>query len=124
MAHRQLDIWSRIGALATRALEAHYLAACGEPSRGARAWRDGSHLLLVLRPGPGEAAGLDCATLPARVTESVRIRTGCELRDGRWRSDPELGIEIFVFRLPAPAPVDAVPSRGGPAAARRSIVPS
>ncbi len=114
MAQRQSDGSSRIALLATRALEAYYLAACGEPPRGARAWRDGSHLLLVLRPGPGGTA-LDCETLPARITESVRVCSGRELRDGRWSSEPELGIEMFVFDLPAPARAEGAPSRRVPA---------
>ena len=109
---------------ATRALEAHYLAACGEQPRGTRAWRDGSNLLLVLRPAGGHAAGLDCSTLPARIAESVRTRTGCELRDGRWRSEPELGIELFVFGLPGPQPLDGAPSRGASSAARWSPAPA
>ena len=110
--------------VATRALEAHYLSAFGEPPRGARAWRDGSNLLLVLRPGADQEAGLDCSALPARIAESVRMRTGCELHGGRWRSEPELGIEMFVFSLPAPETVEAVLSLGAPAAAGWSPVPS
>ena len=110
MARRQTDSSARIAALATRALEAHYLAECGEPPRGAVAFRDGSNLLLVLRPGPGGADGLECETLPARVAESVRLRSGRALRDGRWRSEPGAGIEMFVFALPAPARADPVPA--------------
>jgi len=114
MAQRHTDGSSRIAVLATRALEAQYLAACGEPPRGARAFRDGSNLLLVLRPSPGAADGLECETLPARIAESVRQRTGRTLRDGRWRSEPELGIEIFVFGLPLPGRGGAVPLRRSP----------
>ena len=113
MAQRQTDGSPHIAALATRALEAQYLAACGEPPRGARAFRDGSHLLLVLRPGPSGADGLDCEALPSRIAESVRLRTGRELRDGRWRSEPRLGIEMFVFGLP-------LRGRAGPVALHRS----
>jgi hypothetical protein len=123
MARRQSDDPSSIAGLATRALEACYLAACGEPPRGARAWRDGSNLLLVLRPGPGGAAALDCETLPARIAESVRVCSGRDLRDGRWRSEPELGIEMFVFGLPAPARDDGAPFRRVPAWQRWSPVP-
>ncbi len=111
MAQRHTDGSSRIAVLATRALEAHYLAAFGEPAHGARAWRDGSNLLLVLRPARGQAAGLDCATLPARIAESVRQRTGRTLRDGRWRSEPGLGLEMFVFGLPLPERAEAPPLR-------------
>ena len=107
--------------VATRALEAHYLSAFGEPPRGARAWRDGSNLLLVLRPGADQEAGLDCSALPARIAESVRMRTGCELHGGRWRSEPELGIEMFVFSLPDPKQADAVTS---PVNHRRSVASS
>ena len=118
MAQGETDGSSRIAVLATRALEGHYLAACGEPPRGARAFRDGSNLLLVLRPGPDGAGGLECETLPARIAESVLLRTGRELRDGRWRSEPELGIEMFVFGLPVPARAEAVPSRPSPRSQR------
>ena len=110
--------------LATRALEAHYLAECGEPPRGARALRDGSNLLLVLRPGPGGADGLECETVPAHIAEAVRLRCGGELRGGRWRSEPDLGIEMFVFALPVPGCADAAPVRRSPRSQRRSGVPS
>jgi hypothetical protein len=103
MAHRPADSASRIAVLAVRALEALYVAVCGEPPAGARAWRDGSTLLLVLKPAQAGAAGLDCETVPVLIAEAVRSRTGAALQDGRWRSEPSLGIEMFVFRLPSPA---------------------
>ena len=108
MAPRAQESSARLAALAARALEALYAAVCGEPPIGARAWRDGSTLLLVLAPGENGACGLECEALPALIADAVRTRTGAQLRDGRWRSEPELGIEMFVFRLPAP--VDPPPA--------------
>ena len=126
MARGQADGSWRIAALAARTLEALYVAACGEPPRGARAWRDGSTLLLVLRPGEHGAAVLECERLPALIAQAVRARSGAELRDGRWRSEPELGIEIFVFGLPACGRVrgDAAAPRRAPTWRRWSPVPS
>ena len=124
MAQRHAESASRIAALAVRVLEALYLVVCGEPPAGARAWRDGSMLLLVLRPGEHGAEGLECEAVPALIAEAVRTRTGAQLRDGRWRREPGLGIEMFVFRLPAPAgSLDAV-ARRVPAWQRWSPVPS
>jgi hypothetical protein len=119
MAQGHTDGSSRIAVLATRALESQYLAACGEPPRGARAFCDGPNLLLVLRPGDGGVDRLECETLPRRITESVRQRTGRTLRDGRWRSEPELGIEMFVFGLPLPERAEAATLRRSPTSKRR-----
>jgi hypothetical protein len=100
MARVRPDAFSRAGAAAVQALEALCGAVCGEPPAAVRAWRDGDALLLVLQPGERGLGGLDCGDLPGLVAQAVRARTGCELLDGRHHSDPDMGAELLVFRLP------------------------
>lgn len=116
MAPEPPDSPAVVGALAAHTLEDLYASVCGEPPLGAHAWRDGATLLLVLAPGEGAAPLPDYAALPAQIAAAVRARTGCELRGGRWSSDRELGLEMFVFRLPSASGARA---RGGEAADRR-----
>lgn len=124
MAQRHAESASRIAALAVRSLEALHLAVCGVAPAGVRAWRDGSTLLLVLRPQEGGSVGLDYEALPVLIAEAVRARTGAALHDGRWRSEPGLGIEVFVFGLPEPSPAAGAPAHRAPAWQRWSPVPA
>ena len=103
----------RVGALAARVLEDLYGLIFGERPVGVRAWCDGAALLLVVRlAGPDDADQAEVATMlpsegiPELVATAVRAQTGWDLSVGSWSVEADLGLVMFVFRLP-----DAPPER-------------
>jgi len=100
-----------VGAFAAGVLEDLYAAVYGERPVGVRTWYDRDSLLMLLRlPGPApfggrrELAGtLPYEAIPELVAAAVRVQTGCELAVGSWSVEADLGLVMFVFRLPAKA---------------------
>ena len=75
-----------------------------------RTWCDGGALLMLLRlagPAPFDGCArepdgtLPYAAIPELVATAVRVQTGCELAVGSWSVEAELGLVMFVFRLPS-----------------------
>ena len=88
-------------------LEDLYGLVYGERPVGVRAWCDGSALLMVVRlAGPLEseqaelAAMVPCEGIPELVVAAVRAQTGWALAVGSWSVEADLGLVMFVFRLP------------------------
>jgi hypothetical protein len=108
----ELSDGERVGAFASRVLEDLYVLVYGEPPVGVRSWCEGGALLVLLRlAGPAPFGGyqpdqpeqpgmLPYAAIPELVAEAVRAQTGCELGVGGWSVEAELGLVMFVFRLP------------------------
>jgi hypothetical protein len=102
----------RVGAFAARVLEDLYAVVYGERPVGVRSWSEGGALLTLLRlAGPAPFGGyqpdqpeqpgmLPYAAIPELVAAAVRAQTGCELEVGGWSVEAELGLVMFVFRLP------------------------
>jgi hypothetical protein len=98
-----------VGAFAACVLEDLYAVIYGERPVGVRTWCDGGALLMLLRLAgptpfdgePREQGGrLPCEAIPELVAAAVRVQTGCELVVGSWSVEAELGLVMFVFRLP------------------------
>jgi hypothetical protein len=92
-------------------LEDLYAVVYGERPVGVNIWCDSSALLMVLRlagpadieePPPVEV--LPCDAIPELVTTAVRAQTGWELVVGSSSVQAELGLAMFVFRLPSVGP--------------------
>jgi hypothetical protein len=107
--HSELSNGDRVGAFAACVLEDLYAVIYGERPVGVRAWCDGGALLMLLRlagptPFDGEqrepAGGLPYEAIPLLIAAAVRAQTGCELAVGSWSVEAELGLVMFVFRLP------------------------
>jgi hypothetical protein len=99
----------RVGAFAACVLEDLYAVIYGERPVGVRTWCDGGALLMLLRlagptPFDGEqheqGGGLPYEAIPELIAAAVRVQTGCELAVGSWSVETELGLVMFVFRLP------------------------
>jgi hypothetical protein len=99
----------RVGAFAACVLEDLYAVIYGERPVGVRSWCDGGALLMLLRlagptPFDGEQreprARLPYEAIPELIAAAVRVQTGCELALGSWSVEAELGLVMFVFRLP------------------------
>jgi hypothetical protein len=126
----------RIGRFAAGVLEDLYAVVYGERPVGVNLWCDSSALLMVLRlAGPADieepplVGALPCDAIPELVTTAVRAQTGWELVVGSSSMEAELGLAMFVFRLPAVGPPPTRPIRrgaraldGGEPAPRRSAV--
>jgi len=105
----------RIGAFAAGVLEQLYTVIYGEPPVGVRSWCEGGALMLLLRlAGPAPFGGfqpdqpehpgmLPYGAIPELVAEAVRVRAGCDLGIGSWSVEADLGLAMFVFRLPSEA---------------------
>jgi len=110
-----------VGAFATQVLEDLYGLVYGERPAGVRAWCDGSALLMVvhlagpLEPEQSEIGTLvPCEGIPELVVAAVRAQTGWELAIGSGSVEPELGLVMFVFRLPDDPPQrPRIPEPGG-----------
>ena len=98
-----------VGAFAAGVLEDLYAAVYGERPVGVRTWCDGDALLMLLRlAGPAPFSGarseqgstLPYGAIPELVATAVVVQTGCELAVGSWSIEPDLGLVMFVFRLP------------------------
>jgi hypothetical protein len=98
-----------VGAFAAGVLEDLYAAVYGERPVGVRTWCDRGSLLMLLRlAGPAPFAGvprerggtLPYEAIPELVATAVRVQTGCELAVGSWCVEADLGLVMFVFRLP------------------------
>jgi hypothetical protein len=105
-ARRGLEV-ERVGAVAAQVLEDLYGLVYGERPVGVRVWCDGSALLMVVRlagPADGSEAELvptlSCEGIPELVATAVRARTDWELAVGSSSVEAELGLVMFVFRLP------------------------
>jgi hypothetical protein len=106
----------RIGAFAAGVLEQLYTVIYGEPPVGVRSWCEGGALMLLLRlAGPAPFGGfqpdqpehpgmLPYGAIPELVAEAVRVQAECELGIGSWSVEADLGLAMFVFRLPFEAP--------------------
>jgi hypothetical protein len=99
-----------VGAFAAGVLEDLYAAVYGERPVGVRSWCDRDSLLMLLRlAGPAPFGGvprehggtLPYEAIPELVATAVRVQTGCELAVGSWSVEADLGLVMFVFRLPA-----------------------
>jgi hypothetical protein len=109
-ARRGLEV-ERVGAVAAQVLEDLYGLVYGERPVGVRVWCDGSALLMVVRL-PGAADGneaelgsvLPCEGIPELVATAVRARTDWELAVGSSSVEVDLGLAMFVFRLPEDPP--------------------
>jgi hypothetical protein len=125
-----------VGAFAAQVLEDLYGLVYGERPVGVRAWCDGSALLMVVRlagPLDSEQAEvgtmLPCEGIPELVAAAVRAQTGWELAIGSWSVEADLGLVMFVFRLPdsppegtwAPDPGSAVLTTSAELEARRAV---
>jgi hypothetical protein len=105
-ARRGLEV-ERVGAVAAQVLEDLYGLVYGERPVGVRVWCDGSALLMVVRLA-GAANGneaelgpiLPCEGIPELVATAVRARTDWELAVGSSSVEADLGLVMFVFRLP------------------------
>ena len=102
-----------VGAFAAGVLEDLYAAVYGERPVGVRSWCDRDSLLMLLRlAGPAPFGGvprehggtLPYEAIPELVATAVRVQTGCELAVGSWSVEADLGLVMFVFRLPAEPP--------------------
>ena len=110
-----------VGSFAAQVLEDLYGLVYGERPVGVRAWCDGSALLMVVRlAGPLESeqaeygAMAPCEGIPELVVAAVRAQTGWEMAVGSWSVEADLGLVMFVFRLPDDPPRRArVPEPGG-----------
>jgi hypothetical protein len=119
----------RVGAFAAQVLEDLYGLVYGEPPVGVRAWCDGSALLMVVRlAGPSDGSPADlgammpCEGIPELVTAAVRAQTGWELAVGSWSVETDLGLVMFVFRLPDDPPQrPRMPEAGAPHATRGEL---
>jgi len=98
-----------VGAFAAGVLEDLYTAVYGERPVGVRTWCDRGSLLMLLRlagPAPFDAlprergGTLPYEAIPELVATAVRVQTGCELAVGSWSVEADLGLVMFVFRLP------------------------
>ncbi len=103
-----------VGAFAAGVLEDLYAAVYGERPVGVRTWCDRDSLLMLLRlAGPAPFGGvarehgatLPYEAIPELVATAVRVQTGCELAVGSWSVEADLGLVMFVFRLPAAPPL-------------------
>jgi len=108
---RRASDTERVGSFAAQVLEDLYGLVYGERPVGVRAWCDGSALLMVVRlAGPSDGAPaelgamLPCEGIPELVAAAVRAQTGWELALGSWSVEADLGLVMFVFRLPDQAP--------------------
>lgn len=102
-----------VGALAAGVLEQLYTVVYGEAPVGVRSWCEGGALMLLLRlAGPAPFGGflpdqpelpgmLPYAAIPELVAEAVRVQAGCDLGIGSWSVEADLGLAMFVFRLPS-----------------------
>jgi hypothetical protein len=100
-----------VGAFAAGVLEDLYAAVYGERPVGVRSWCDRDSLLMLLLrlAGPAPFGGvprehggtLPYEAIPELVATAVRVQTGCELAVGSWSVEADLGLVMFVFRLPA-----------------------
>jgi hypothetical protein len=115
----------RVGTFAAGVLESLYVVVYGEPPVGVRAWTEGGALMLLLRlAGPAPFGGyqpdqpdlpgmLPYGAIPELVAAAVRVQTGCELGLGNFSVEAELGLAMFVFRLPFEPPAAwQLPERG------------
>ena len=115
----------RVGTFAAGVLESLYKVVYGEPPVGVRAWTEGGALMLLLRlAGPAPFGGfqpdqpelpgmLPYAAIPELVAAAVSVQTGCELGIGSFSVEAELGLVMFVFRLPFETPAHwHLPERG------------
>jgi hypothetical protein len=105
----ELSNGERVGAFAACVLEDLYAVIYGERPVGVRTWCDGGALLMLLRlagptPFDGEpceqAGRLPYEAIPALIAAAVQVQTGCDLAVGSWSVEAELGLVMFVFRLP------------------------
>jgi len=117
-----MDSWAtdreraeRIGAFAGGVIERLYTVVYGEPPVGVRTWCDGGALLMLLRlrgrapfgsEQPEQPGALPYDAIPELVVAAVREQADCELTFGDWSVEPELGLVLFVFRLPLEPPDD------------------
>jgi hypothetical protein len=102
----------RVGTFAAGVLEQLYTVVYGEPPVGVRSWCEGGALMLLLRlAGPAPFGGfqpdqpelpgmLPYGAIPELVAEAVRVQAGCDLGIGSWSVEADLGLAMFVFRLP------------------------
>ena len=115
----------RVGTFAAGVLESLYAVVYGEPPVGVRAWTEGGALMLLLRlAGPAPFGGfqpdqpehpgmLPYAAIPELVVAAVAVQTRCELGIGSFSVEAELGLAMFVFRLPfEPPSAWQLPERG------------
>jgi hypothetical protein len=100
-----------VGGLAAQVLEDLYGLVYGERPVGVRAWYDGTALLLVVRlAGPADADQAEIGTMlpsegiPELVATAVRAQTGWDLSVGSWSVEADLGLVMFVFRVPDDPP--------------------
>lgn len=103
----------RVGAFAARVLDDLYALVYGERPVDVRVWCDGSAMLMLVRlagPVDGDQAEpgpmLPSEAIPELVATAVRAQTGWELAIGSWSVETELGLVMFVFRLPDEAPAE------------------
>jgi hypothetical protein len=99
----------RVGAFAACVLEDLYAVIYGERPVGVRTWCDGGALLMLMRlagPTPFECeqreqgGRMPYEAIPVLIAAAVHVQTGCELAVGSWSVEAELGLVMFVFRLP------------------------
>jgi hypothetical protein len=118
-----------VGAFAAGVLEDLYAAVYGERPVGVRTWCDRGSLLMLLRlAGPAPFDGvprerggtLPYEAIPELVATAVRVQTGCELAVGSWSVEADLGLVMFVFRLPIESLSGSPTEEPGVAAARPS----
>jgi hypothetical protein len=102
---------ARIGRFAADVLEDLYAVVYGERPVGVNLWCDSSALLMVLRlAGPADieepplVGALPCDAIPELVATAVRAQTGWELAVGSSSVEADLGLAMFVFRIPPGGP--------------------
>lgn len=105
----ELSNGERVGAFAACVLEDLYAVIYGERPVGVRTWCDGGALLMLLRLAgptpfdgePREQEGrVPYEAIPELIAAAVQVQTGCDLAVGSWSVEAELGLVMFVFRLP------------------------
>jgi hypothetical protein len=113
-AVRQSSDGERVGAFAARVLDDLYALIYGERPVGVRVWCDGSALLMLVRlAGPVDETPaevgvmLPSEAIPELVATAVRAQTGWDLAIGSWSVEADLGLVMFVFRLPDEPPVQS-----------------
>jgi hypothetical protein len=125
LARRGLEL-ERVGAVAAQVLEDLYGLVYGERPVGVRVWCDGSALLMVVRlAGPADISEpelcsmLPCEGIPELIATAVRARTDWELAVGSSSVEADLGLVMFVFRVPEDGPPE---HRSYASAASRALV--
>ena len=97
---------TKIGAVASHALDEIIGAIYGQSFEASRSWTDGDAILLVVRLPQAADAAAAATPMPAiqrMVSAAVHRRTGVMLRTGGTNVDAQRGLAVLAFeRSPTP----------------------